>query len=201
MLAGICLLAVTLGVVACSSDGAVNATSSESRGQSVEPGTGTEVTLELPETATSGRALQIPLVISAESEPYPWDNAALQIETEGPIIASADIDPTALEAGNSVQGILTILAPAGTAEDLTMGRVSITLRLRDGRVTTASRRVEFAVLADEHTTWLGHVTPDLLQLERQRALLDAGEMSPAEYTRARTEILETVTGTGEDPTD
>lgn len=207
-----CLLVISLGVAACSSNGAADPTSSPDASAitdavpdgfddgSVEPGTGTEVVLDLPDTAPSGQELRIPLVISAGSEPDPWDNATLQIGTDGPITATADIDPAALMPGTSVEGMLTVHPQSGTADELTTGYVSLTLQLRNGSETTPLRRVEFGVLADDRTTWLGYLTPNLLELDRLRALLDAGEISPNEYEDARTQILETVTGTVDDPT-
>lgn len=204
-----CLLAVTIGVAACSSSGAVNATPSPVAAPAttatpddfddagVEPGTGTEVVLDLPETSTAGDELRIPLVIRAGNEPHLWDNAALRIETEGPIVATADIDATALEAESTLQGMLTVRLQAGTADELTTGRASVTLELRDGNETTTARRVEFGLIADDRATWLGYVSPKLLKLDRLRSLLDAGEISPTEYEEARTEILETVSGTVE----
>lgn len=202
-LLGTCLLAVTLGVAACSTDGAtpspdappVTVATPEGFGGSVEPGTGTEVVLDLPETGDSGQEFQIPLIIRAGNEPYPWDNATLRIETEGPIIATADIDPADLRPGTSAEGMLTVRPQAGTADELTTGRVSLSLQLRHGDETTTWRGVEFGILADDRTTWLGYVSPEILKLDRLRTLLDAGEISPTEYDDARTEILETVTGT------
>lgn len=205
-----CLPAIAIATAACSSGGATNATNlpvaapvtvatpNDFDDASVEPGTGTAVVLDLPETAPAGEKIHIPMVISAGTEPNPWDSAALRIETEGPITATTDIDTADLEPKTSVQGMVTVRPQAGTADDPTTGRISISLELRAGNETTTSRRVEFGILADDRTTWLGYVSPKLLKLDRLRTLLDVGEISPTEYEDARTEILETVTGTVEE---
>jgi hypothetical protein len=150
--------------------------------------------LDPPATANAGEAISVPLTVMLGPAVDPQVRVTLDLETEGPVEASVDIDLGDLEPGSSASGAMEVVIDGGTADRPASGSLVATLALDGGEDTPDLRTAVVNLLEDGDVVWLGFVAPGDLERARLGALLDAGVISRAEYDEEYAATLEVVTG-------
>lgn len=164
--------------------------SEQAGGGGDEPGTGTEVTIEVPDTTGVGQAVDVPITVAVGADEPAWTDAALSVATEGPASATSFVDVAALVPGGVVRGAAELEIPPGSDEAPAVTRVVISLNLSDDGTTVVTRAVDLVVLADDEQAWFSLGSEGEARRARLDDLLAAGEITRADYEAAKAETLE-----------
>lgn len=155
-----------------------------------EPGTGSEVQVELPATTAVGHVVEVQVSVAVGSHEPTWNDAVLSVATEGPASATVRVDVAALAPGGEVHGTVALDIPPGTDDAAALTQVTITLRLKDGDEAVVTRAALLTVLADDQQAWFSRGSEGEVRRARLDDLLAAGDISQAEYDAARAATLE-----------
>lgn len=194
---GLVVAVLLAGLAGCGPDGAdlgltttPTVSGSEQPGGGDEPGTGTEVTVEVPETTGVGQVIEVPITVTIGAHEPPWTDAALSVVTEGPASATSFVDVAALAPGGVVRGGAELQIPPGSDEDPAVTRVVVTLNLSDDGTTIVTRAVHLVVLADDEQAWFSLGSEGEARRARLDDLLAAGAITRAEHEAATAETRE-----------
>ncbi len=196
---GLVVAVLLASLTGCGSDGGepgptatptVSGSGQPDGGGGDEPGTGTEVTVEVPDTTGVGQTVEVPITVTVGAHEPPWTDAALSVATEGSASATSFVDVAALAPGGVVRGGAALQIPPGSDDAPAVTRVVVTLTLSDDGTTVVTRAVNLVVLADDQQAWFSLGSEGEARRARLDDLLAAGEITRAEYEAGRAETLE-----------
>lgn len=157
-----------------------DAGSTDTRADQVEDATSTEIDLDFTAVEEVG-TVRIPITVRTRVEG--WDRAELDVRIEGGVTVVSQPDLSGFVPGEDHIGELVLDIEPGTADEPLESEFVVLLRLLDAAEVVDMTSTSVSVLSDDRRVWVGLGGPGWLRRDRLLVLLEAGDITQAEFDR------------------